>query len=85
VNRVQTVLEGDPAARRLLGPKTAPVRSRSGDVARFSAEALAIAQELMAYKLNPERAAVRQVLAVALRVLGASARRTQTMQEWSRR
>jgi hypothetical protein len=69
VNRVQVVLERDPAARRLLGPKTAPVRSRSGDLAYFSPEAVAVAEALMASKLNPERAAVRQVLAVAVRVL----------------
>jgi hypothetical protein len=69
VGRVQAVLERDPAARRWLGPKTAPVRSRSGDVALFSPEAVAVAEALMASKLNPERVALRQVLAVAVRLL----------------
>ena len=69
VNRVQQALERDPAARRWLGPKTAPVRSRSGDLALFSPEAVAVAEALMADRCNPERVALRQVLAVAVRLL----------------
>jgi len=69
VNRVQEVLERDPAARHWLGPKTAPVRSRSGDLALFSPEAVAVAEALMADRCNPERVALRQVLAVAVRLL----------------
>ena len=69
VNRVQQALERDPAARRWLGPKTAPARSRSGDRAYFSPEALSVAESLMSCGCNPERVALRQVLAVAVRLL----------------
>ena len=43
---------------------------RTGDLAYFSPEAVAVAKAMMAYRLNPERAALRQVLALAVRVLG---------------
>lgn len=68
--RVQQVLERDPALRLLLGPRTMPVPMRTGEIADFSAEAVAVAEAMMALKLNPERAALRQVLAVAAQVLG---------------
>lgn len=70
LNRVQQVLERDPALRLLLGPRAMPVPMRTGEVADFSAEAVAVAQAMMALKLNPERAALRHVLAVAAQVLG---------------
>ncbi len=68
--RVQQALERDPALRLLLGPRTMPVPMRTGEIADFSAEAVAVGQAMMASKLNPERAALRQVLAVAAQVLG---------------
>jgi hypothetical protein len=54
---------------------TAPVRSRSGDVAYFSPEVVAVAVALMANKCNPERVALRQALAVAVRVLGGDTKK----------
>ena len=75
VNRVQQAPERDPAARRLLRPKTAPVRSRVGDLAYFSPEVVAVAEALMAIRLNPERAALRQVLGMAVRVLGGDTKK----------
>jgi hypothetical protein len=53
-----------------LGPKISPIRKRSGEVVHFSAETVAVAEAMLALKLNPERAVLRQVLAVAVQVLG---------------
>ena len=72
--RIERVLESDEAARRLLGPKTVPVRKRDGTVFLFAAETVNIARELMARKLNPERTRVGIVLAVAGMVLGIGGR-----------
>ena len=72
LSRVQRALEREPALRRLLKTKTSPVRTRSGDMAFFSPETVAVAEAMMALKLNPERAALGQVLVVAGRVLGIS-------------
>ncbi len=74
--RVEKVLEADPAIRRMLGPKTSTIRKRSGEAVYFAAETVDVAQELMARKLNPERARVLEVLRVALEVVGI--RRTRS-------
>ena len=71
--RVEKVLARDLALRRYLGPKTTPVRKRNGDVVYFAAETVAVAQELMARKLSPERAHVRIVLRVGADVLRGGA------------
>ena len=70
LSRVEKVLERDLAVRRYLGPKASRVRKRSGEPVYFAAEAVAVARALMAANLNPERAAVVTVLAVAAEVLG---------------
>jgi len=67
--RVEKILEADPAVRRRLGRKTTLVRKRTGERTWFAPEVVAIAEAMMARKLNPERASVRQVLSVAVRVL----------------
>jgi hypothetical protein len=64
------VLENDPAVRRLLGPKDTPARKRNRELLLFAAQTVAVAKELMARRLNPERAHVKKVLAVAFDVLG---------------
>jgi hypothetical protein len=68
--RIEFVLESDPAIRARLGPKASPARRRDGQVVHFAAETLAVAKALMTHRLNPERARVRIVLAVAAKVLG---------------
>ncbi|MHC1770104.1 MAG: hypothetical protein AB9869_38450 [Verrucomicrobiia bacterium] len=68
--RVEKILEHDPAVRRRLGRKTTLVRKRTGEKVWFASEVVAIAEAMMARKLSPERASVRQVLSVAVRVLG---------------
>lgn len=67
--RAETILQRDPAVRRRLGRKTTMVRKRTGERTWFAPEVVAIAEAMMARKLNPERASVRQVLSVAVRVL----------------
>lgn len=67
--RVERILERDPAVRRRLGRKTTLVRKRTGERTWFAPEVLAVAQAMMNGELGPERAHVRQVLAVAVRVL----------------
>ncbi len=71
--RVEQVLARDLALRRYLGSKTSPVRKRNGDLVYFAPETVAVAQELMARKLSPERAHVRDVLRVGAEVLRGSA------------
>jgi hypothetical protein len=68
--RVEKILEADPAVRRRLGRKTTLVRKRTGERTWFAPEVLAVAQAMMSGRLGPERAHVRQVLSVAVRVLG---------------
>lgn len=70
LSRVEKILERDPAVRRRLGPKTTLACKRSGEPVYFAAETIAVAQALMARKLSPERAHVRKVLGVAVKVLG---------------
>jgi len=67
--RVERILERDPAVRRRLGRKTTLVRKRTGERTWFAPEVLAVAQAMMNGRLGPERAHVRQVLSVAVRVL----------------
>ena len=67
--RVESILEADPALRRCLGPKNVPARKRNGDLVSFSLPTVAVAKELMARNLNPERAHVRTVLRVAADVV----------------
>jgi len=67
--RIESVLEADHAIRQHLEPKTSPVRRRDGQMVHFAAETLAVASSLMTRRLNPERAKVRKVLAVAADVL----------------
>jgi hypothetical protein len=74
LQRVERVLENDPAVRRLLGPKDTPARKRNGDVIFFSAATMAITTELMTRRLNPERVHIGGVLAVAVLVLGIGRR-----------
>lgn len=68
--RIEKILEGDPAVRRRLGRKTTLVRKRTGERTWFAAEVLAVAQAMMTQRLGPERAHVRKVLGVAVKVLG---------------
>jgi hypothetical protein len=70
LQRVEKVLEADPALSARLAPKTREARKRNGEMARFAPEAVAVAQALIARRLDPERAHVRVVLAVAVEVLG---------------
>jgi hypothetical protein len=70
--RVERVLESDPATRARLGPKTCPTRKRNGDLVYFTDATLTVAQGLMARRLSPERAHVREVLRVAVDVLSQS-------------
>jgi hypothetical protein len=70
LSRVERVLEAEPAVRRRLGPKTTLVRKRSGEPLYFAAETVAVAAELMARKLSPERAHVGMVVKVASETLG---------------
>jgi len=67
--RIEAVLEGDPALRRQLGPKSCAARKRNGEFIYFAEATTRVAQELMARKLNPERAHVRTVLMVAADLL----------------
>jgi hypothetical protein len=60
--RVERVLERDPAARLHLGPKTTPVRKRNGQVYHFSEFTVAVAKQLMAAGVSPERAHVKMIL-----------------------
>jgi hypothetical protein len=68
--RIERVLEADPALRARLGTKTSPERKRNGEVVHFAPEVVAVAVELIARPLNPERLPVRKVLSVAAEVLG---------------
>lgn len=63
--RVQLVLERDPALSRFLRTKSVAIRKRGGEPVQFAAFTVAVAQEMMAMRLNPERAHVRKVLRVA--------------------
>jgi hypothetical protein len=67
--RVEKILERDRAICRRLGRRTTLVRKRTGEKVWFASEVVAIAEAMMTRKLNPERASVRQVLSVAVRVL----------------
>jgi hypothetical protein len=71
--RVEKVLARDLALRRYLGPKTSPVCKRNGHLVYFAAETALVAQELMARRLSPERAHVREVLRVGADVLRGKA------------
>jgi hypothetical protein len=53
--RVEQVLERDRALCQHLGPKASPARKRSGEVVYFAEATVAVAQEMMARGLNPER------------------------------
>ena len=77
LNRIEKVLEADPAARSRLGPRTTLVRRRSDESVYFAAEVVAVVQALMDRKLSPERAHVRTVLRVAAEVLGIVGRTSQ--------
>lgn len=67
--RVEDILSADPALRRFLSAKDSPVRKRNGELVHFYGSTVAVAKELMARKLNPERAHVRIVLKVAADVM----------------
>jgi hypothetical protein len=69
LRRVEGILEADPALRRRLGVKDSPARKRNGDLVYFSESTVAVAKELMARKVSPERAHVRTVLKVAVDVV----------------
>lgn len=61
--RVERILEREPALRPyLLGPKSSPARKRTGEIVYFAEPTVTVALEMMAKKLSPERAHVRQVL-----------------------
>jgi hypothetical protein len=69
LSRVEQVLERDAGLRRLLGPKTCPVRKRSGEPVYFTAETVAVTRALMARNLSAERSPVLKVVSVAAEVL----------------
>jgi len=75
LTRIEKVLEGDPAIRRWLGPKTSPATKRSGELLYFAPETVAVAEALVVQHLSPERAPVGKVLLVAVEVLGIGSRR----------
>ncbi len=77
LSRVEQVLERDPGLRARLGPKTSLARKRTGEVSYFAAETVAVAEGLMDRGLSPERARVRVVLAVAVKVLGVTGAKDQ--------
>lgn len=68
--RIERIFEGDPTVRRRLGRKTTLVRKRTGERTWFDPEVMGVGQAMVNRRLSLERAHVRQVLAVAARVLG---------------
>ena len=71
--RVEKILIDQPAFRAHLGPKV-PAKKRTREVVSFHVGTFAVAEAMIAGKLNPERAHVRVVLRTAVVVFGITRR-----------
>ena len=69
LGRVEKIMEAQVPFRTRLGPKV-PVTKRTGEVVSLSAGTIAVAEGMIAKRLNPERAQVGIILRVAVEVFG---------------
>lgn len=68
-DRVQTIMEDDPAARRWLGDKTHECQKRNGEIVKHSNEAVMLAQAFFHENLDAAKATRQAILSRAVKVL----------------
>jgi hypothetical protein len=68
-DRIQSILEADPALRTRLGPKNQEIVKRNGDTQRFSKGVIDVAERLHQCGLDAHNAPRVKVLAIAIGVL----------------